>query len=79
MQSYSSSPLGQSATPSHRFAVDIQIAGTADPHLKACSGQVLLSLQSSSEPSAQSFLPSHTKNQLMQIPLLLHYILNIKN
>lgn len=72
MQLNSSSPFGQSFVPSHRLACEIQIAGIEEPHLRACSGHTFRSLQSSSEPSAQSFLPSQTKNQLIHTPVLLH-------
>lgn len=72
VQLNSSSPFGQSTLPSHRLACEMHTAGTAEPHLNVCSGHVFLSLQSSSDPSLQSFRPSHTKNQLIQIPELLH-------
>lgn len=67
-QSASSSPPGQSLTPSQRLARDMHLV----LHLKASDGH-LLRKQSSSEPSGQSLRPSQTKNQLMQVPELRHW------
>lgn len=70
----SSSPRGQSLFPSHITALDTQTSLCA--HLNACSGHLdpfPEIEQRSSEPSSQSDLPSQTKNQLIQIPELLHW------
>lgn len=68
-QSASSSPPGQSFMPSQRLALDIH--RPFDLHLNASFGHLRF-VHSSSEPSLQSLRPSHTKNQLMHVPVLRH-------
>lgn len=75
-QSASSSPEGQSLTPSQRLARDTHLPD--DLHRNASFGH-LFRLQSSSDPSVQSFRPSHTKNQLMHVPVLRHCQAKINN
>lgn len=75
-QSISSSPVEQSRIPSQRLALEMH--WPSDLHLNASWGH-LVRLHSSSEPSLQSLRPSHTKNQLMQDPVLRHWKWKRKN
>lgn len=68
-QSTSSSPAAQSRIPSQRLALEMHCP--VDLHLKASWGHLVV-VHSSSEPSLQSFRPSQTKNQLIQVPVLRH-------
>lgn len=73
----SSSPWAHCLLPSQSPAREIHLPLWA--HLKVCSGHcgpssfVSSKTHSSSDPSLQSGLPSHTKNQLMQTPLDRHW------
>lgn len=68
-QSVSSSPPGQSLTPSQRLAFEMQRPETLQ--VNDSIGH-LLREHSSSEPSTQSLRPSQTKNQLIHWPVLRH-------
>lgn len=68
-QLISSSPSGQSLTPSHRPALEMHLPLFL--HLNDSVGHLFL-VHSSSDPSIQSLWPSQTKNQLMQLPELRH-------
>lgn len=76
---YSSSPLGHCFFPSHNAALETHLSLKWQWNERWGQFVIfsfLLKTHSSSDASEQSGLPSQTKNQLMQTPLLRHCIQN---